>query len=132
MKAFLAVLLVVVSFISYLVLSRRISYNQQIPVLHYLGMLVGIGLLILLMNQAFTTPRLVALCFSLFVVGLFTWYTTSFSAYDNNRATIVDGDFLTDKMKTAILTPVTGGEINLGDIVARDKATLLVFFRAHW
>ncbi len=46
MKTVLSLLLVVFSFISYIVLSRHMSYNQQHPMFHYLGMLVGIGLLV--------------------------------------------------------------------------------------
>ena len=132
MKTVLSLLLVVFSFISYIVLSRLISYNQQHPVLHYLGMLAGIGLLIWLIKQEFTRSRLVALCLSLFVVGFFAWYTNSFSMYDKNRATIADGDFLSEEMKQTTLFPTTGGEIELGEIVKKDPATLVVFVRAEW
>lgn len=132
MKTGLSLLLVVFSFISYIVLSRKISYNQYHPVIHYLGMLVGIGLLIWMIKNDFTIPRLVALCFSLFVIGFFAWYTTSFSAYDNNKATIADGDVITEQMRLSTLYPTSGGEISLEDIIAKDEATLLVFFRAQW
>jgi len=132
MKTILSLLLVVFSFISYILLSRKISYNQYHPVIHYLGMLVGIGLLIWMIKNDFTIPRLVALCFSLFVIGFFAWYTTSFSAYDNNKTTIADGDIISGQMRQVALASTTGEEITLGDIVARDEATLLVFFRAHW
>lgn len=132
MKTFLSLLLVVFSFISYIVLSRFMSYNQQHPVFHYLGMLVGVGLLVWMIKKEFTKSRLVALGLSLFVVGFFTWYTNSFSNYDNVRATIADGDFLSEQMRLATLSPTTGGEIALGDIVEKDAATLVVFVRAEW
>ncbi len=132
MKTFLCILLVVFSFISYIALSRFISSELHSPVYHYLGMLVGIGLLIWLMNNQFTKSRLVALCFSLFVVGFFTWYTTAFSNYDNDKATIANGGFLSEQMKQATLFPTTGGEIALGDIVNKDEGTLVVFVRAEW
>ena len=90
MKTILSLLLVVFSFISYYVLSRVISYNYYHPVTHYLGMLAGICLLIWMIKHKFTKSRLVALCFSLFILGFFAFYTTSFSAYDNNRTTIAD------------------------------------------
>lgn len=132
MKTVLCLLLVVFSFISYIGLSRFLSYNQHHPVFHYLGMLVAVSLLIWMMKKQFTKSRLVALFFSLFVVGFFTWYITAFSNYDNNRATIADGDFLNEQMKQATLFPTTGGEIALGDIVDQDAATLVVFVRAQW
>jgi len=132
MKTVLCLLLVVFSFVSYIVLSRFLSYNQHHPVFHYLGMLTGAGLLIWMMKKQFTKSRLVALFFSLFVVGFFTWYTTSFSNYDNNRATIADGDFLSEQMKQSALFPTAGGEASLGDIVEKDAATLVVFVRAQW
>jgi hypothetical protein len=132
MKTFLCILLVVFSFISYIVLSKFISSTQHHPGYHYLGMLVGIGLLIWMMNNEFTKSRLVALGFSLFVVGFFTWYTTAFSNYDNDKATIANGDFITEQMRLATLFPITGGEIALGDIIDKDPATLVVFVRAQW
>ncbi len=132
MKTFLCILLVVFSFISYIGLSKYISSTQHHPGYHYLAMLVGIGLLIWMMNKQYTNPRLVALCFSLLVVGFFTWYTTSFSNYDNDRATIANGDFISEQMRLATLFPTSGGEISLGDITNKDPATLLVFVRAQW
>jgi len=132
MKTIICLLLVVFSFISYIVLSRFLSYNQHHPVFHYLGMLAGIGLLIWMMKKQFTKSRLVALFFSLFVVGFFTWYTTSFSNYNNDRATIADGDFISEEMKQVTLFPTTGREIALGDVVGKDAATLVVFVRAQW
>ncbi len=132
MKTFLCILLVVFSFISYIVLSRYISSTQHHPAYHYLGMLAAIGLLIWMMKKQFTKSRLVALCFSLFVVGFFTWYTTAFSNYDNDRATIADGDFISEQMRLATLFPTSGGEIALGDVVAKDEGTLVVFVRAQW
>jgi len=132
MKTVLSLLLVVFSFISYFILSKYVSINQQHPVLHYLGMLVGIGLLIWMIRKQFTRSRLIALCLSVFVVGFFAWYTNSFSNYDNNRATIVDGDVISEQMRLATLFPTTGGEIALGDIVDKDTATLVVFVRAEW
>jgi hypothetical protein len=132
MKTVLSLLLVVFSFISYYVLSRVISYNHYHPVIHYLGMLAGVGLLIWMIKHRFTKSRLVALCFSLFVIGFFAWYTTSFSAYDNSKTTIADGDVINEQMRRSALYPTSGGEIALGDIVAEDEATLLVFVRAQW
>ena len=132
MKIVFSLLLVVFSFISYILLSRNISYNQQHPIFHYLGMLVGIGLLIWMLRSEFTIPRLVALCFSLFVIGFFAWYTNSFSAYDNNKIAIADGDLIREQMRQVALASTTGEKITLGDIIARDEVTLLVFFRAHW
>lgn len=132
MKTVLSLLLVVLSFISYIVLSRVISYNHYHPVIHYLGMLAGIGLLIWTIKHRFTKSRLVALCFSLFVIGFFAWYTTSFSAYDNNKTTIADGDIISEQMRQVALISTTGGEIALGDIVDKYEATLLVFVRAQW
>jgi FtsH-binding integral membrane protein len=132
MKTLLSLLLVVFSFISYIVLSRHMSYNQQHPVFHYLGMLVGIGLLVWLIRKQFTKSRLIALCLSVFVVGFFAWYTNSFSKYDDQRATIADGDVISEQMRLATLFPTTGEEIALGDIVGKDAATLVVFVRAEW
>ncbi len=132
MKTLLSLLLVVFSFISYIMLSRHISYNQQHPVFHYLGMLVGIGLLIWMMKKQFTKSRLVALCLSVFVVGFFAWYTNSFSKYDDQRATIADGDFISEQMRQVTLFPTNGGEIELDDIINKDTATLVVFVRAEW
>ena len=131
-KMVLSLLLVAFSFISYYVLSRVISYNHYHPVIHYLGMLAGIGLLIWMIKHKFTKSRLVALCFSLFVVGFFAFYTTSFSTYDNNRATIADGNIISEQMRQVALASTSGGEIALGGIVDKDEGTLLVFVRAEW
>ncbi|PKN71327.1 MAG: hypothetical protein CVU54_02605 [Deltaproteobacteria bacterium HGW-Deltaproteobacteria-12] len=132
MKTILSLLLVVFSFISYILLSRVISHNYYHPVIHYLGMLAGIGLLIWMIKHKFTKARLVALCFSMFFIGFFAWYTNFFSAYDNNRAAMAEGDIISDQMRQVALASTTGAEITLGDIVDKNEGTLVVFVRAEW
>ncbi len=132
MKTALSLLLVVFSFISYFILSKYVSINQYHPMLHYLDMLVGVGLLIRMIKTQFTKSRLVAMCFGLFVVGLFAFYTNSFSNYDNNRVTIADGDVISEQMRDVTLASNTGEKIALGSILDKDTATLVVFVRAEW
>ena len=66
MKTFLCLLLVIFSFISYVGITPKLGIYMYHPIPHYLGMLIGIGLLVRLMLKQFTKRRLAATLFSVF------------------------------------------------------------------
>jgi len=78
MKTILCLLLVIFSFISYIGITPRLGIYMYHPIPHYLGMLVGIGLLVFLMKKKFTKRRLAATVFSVFLVGFFSRTRPSF------------------------------------------------------
>ena len=92
MKTFLCLLLVIFSFVSYIVITPRLGIYMYHPIPHYIGMLIGIGLLVRLMQKEFAKRRLAATLLSVSVVCFFFWYTTIFSDIDNTKAKISTGD----------------------------------------
>ena len=128
MKTLLCTLLVILSFVSYFILSRITSYTHYHPIIHYIGMFIGIFLLIYLVVKKFTKLRIAALIFSIFIICFTFWYTTSFSQYADTKAAVSVGDTL-DQIT---LVSTSGESINLGDVIAKNRATLIVFSRAQW
>ncbi len=132
MKTFLCVLLVIFSFVSYLTILPRLGIYMYHPIPHYIGMFVGIGLLVYLMKKKFTKGRLAATLFSVFVVIFFFWYTTIFSDIDNSKANIATGDVASLSLKKINLVNIDGTKISFGDILKKNKGTILVFSRGAW
>ena len=132
MKVFLCLLLVIVSFVSYPILSPKLNFYQYHPVLHYLGMSAGIVLLVFLMVRKFTWPRLAAALFSVGVVCFTIWYTVSFSQYDSTHAAIAAGDTVDTRLKQVPLVTASGRTIVLGDVLRNNRAVLVVLNRGQW
>jgi hypothetical protein len=132
MRTFLALVLVILSFLSYLFLSPQLNFYQYHPIVHYLGMAVGILLLIRLIKKEFTKLRLAAIIMSLLIVGFTFWYTLSFSEYSDTKSTIAAGDISDERLKQIILVSATGKSINLGEIFINNRATLIVLNRGAW
>lgn len=132
MKTFLCLVLVIFSFISYLGILPRLGIYMYHPIPHYIGMLIGIGLLIWLMTKKFTIPRLVATLFSVFVVGFFFWYTTVFSDIDNSKATISVNEVASQSLKQIDLVNLDGERLPLGQLLEKNKGAVIVFTRGAW
>jgi hypothetical protein len=133
MKTFLCLILVIFSFVSHMLIFPRlgVSYMQH-PIPNYIGMLIGIGLLVWLMTKKFTILRLVATLFSVFVLGAFFWYTVIFSSYDNTKAAIATGDTASQSLKQIAMASIEGEQIQVGEILKKNKGTLFVFTRGAW
>lgn len=133
MKTFLCLVLVVFSFVSHIAIVPRLGWSyMQHPIPHYIGMLIGIGLLIWLMTKKFTVLRLVATLFSVFVVGFFFWYTAIFSDIDNTRSTIAVGEVASQSMKQIELVKIDGRRLPLGELLQGKKGAVIVFTRGKW
>jgi hypothetical protein len=132
MKTFLCLVLVVFSFISYLGILPRLGIYMYHPIPHYIGMLIGIGLLIYLMTKKFTILRLVATLFSVFAVGFFFWYTTVFSDIDNTKATIAVNEVASQSLQQTELVNMDGKRLPLGELFDKNKGAIIVFTRGAW
>ena len=132
MKTFLCLVLVVFSFISYLGILPRLGIYMYHPIPHYIGMLVGIGLLIYLMTKKFTIRRLVATLFSVCVVGFFFWYTTVFTDIDKTRATSAVNEVASQSLKQIRLVNMDGKGLPLGELFEKNKGAIIVFTRGAW
>jgi hypothetical protein len=133
MKTFLCLILVVFSAVSHMTIMTRLGVSyMQTPIPHYIGILVGIGLLVWLMKKKFTKLRLVATVFSVFILGFFLWYTAIFSAIDNTKSTIVVGEVAGPSMKQIELVNINGQRLALGEIFKKNKGTAIVFTRGDW
>ena len=132
MKTFLCLILVIFSFISYLGITPKLGIYMYHPIPHYIGMLIGIGLLVRLMQKKFTKLRLTATLFSVFVICFFFWYTTVFSDIDNTEANIAAGEVASQSLKQIELVKIDGERLPLGELFKKKKATLVVFSRGAW
>ena len=132
MKTFLCLVLVIFSFISYLGILPRLGIYMYHPIPHYIGMLIGIGLLIWLMTKKFTIRRLVATLFGVFVVGFFFWYTTVFSDIDNTKATLAVNEVASESLKQLELINLDGKGLPLGELLDKNKGAIIVFTRGAW
>ncbi len=132
MKTFLCLLLVIFSFISYVGITPKLGIYMYHPIPHYLGMLVGIGLLVRLMLKQFTKRRLAATLFSVFMVCFFFWYTTIFSDIENTKANISTGKVASQSLKQIDLVKVDGKRLPLEEIFKKNKGTVVVFSRGAW
>lgn len=133
MKTFLCLVLVIVSFVSHVTIIPRLGLSYTLhPVLHYIGMFIGIGLLAWLMKKKFTILRLAATLFSVILVGFFFWYTAIFSSIDNTRSTIAAGEVAGQSLKQIELSKIDGGNISLGELFKKNKGAIIVFARGAW
>lgn len=132
MKTFLCLLLVIFSFISYVGITPKLGIYMYHPIPHYLGMLVGIGLLVCLILKQFTKRRLAATLFSVFMVCFFFWYTTIFSDIENTKANISTGKVASQSLKQIDLVKVDGKRLPLEEIFKKNKGTVVVFSRGAW
>lgn len=132
MKTFLCLVLVIFSFVSYIFITPRLGIYMYHPIPHYIGMLIGIVLLVLLMRKKFTKLRLAATIFSVFVVCFFFWYTTMFSEIDNAKANIAAGDVASQSLKQIELVKIDGTKLPLGELLKKKKGTVVVFTRGAW
>ena len=132
MKTFLCLVLVIFSFVSYIGITPRLGIYMYHPIPHYIGMLIGIGLLVRLMQKEFTKRKLAATLFSVFVVCFFFSYTTIFSDIDNAKANIATGEAASQRLKQIDLVKIDGKRLPLGEIFKKNKGTVVVFNRGAW
>jgi len=132
MKTILYLVLVIFSFVSYIGITPRLGSYMYHPIPHYIGMLIGIGTLVRLMQKEFTKRRLAATLFSVFVVCFFFWYTTIFTEIDNAHANIATGDVASKSLKQIELVKIDGKRLPLGELFKKNKGTVVVFTRGAW
>ena len=132
MKTFLCLILVIFSFISYLGITPKLGIYMYHPIPHYIGMLIGIGLLVHLMQKEFTKLRLAATLFSVFVVCFFFWYTTVFSDIDNAKANIAIGEVTSQSLKQIELVKTDGKRLPFGELLKERRGAVVVFSRGAW
>jgi hypothetical protein len=132
MKTFLCLVLVVFSLISYVGITPKLGIYMYHPIPHYIGMLIGIGLLVRLMLNKFTKLRLAATLFSVFVVCFLFWYTTIFSDIDNTEANIATGEVASQSLKQIELIKTDGERLPLGELLKKKRGTVVVFTRGAW
>ncbi len=132
MKTFLCLVLVIFSFVSYIGITPRLGIYMYHPIPHYIGMLVGIGLLVRLMRKEFTKRRLAAALFSVFVVCFFCWYTTVFSDIDNAKANIAIGEVTSQSLKQIELVKTDGKRLPFGELLNERRGAVVVFSRGAW
>jgi hypothetical protein len=108
-----------------------VSYLYH-PIPHYIGMLIGIGLLVWLMKKKFTILRLAATLFSVFVVGFFFWYTSIFSDIENTKTQIAVGEVASQSLKQIELVKTDGKRLQLGELFKKNKGAIIVFTRGAW
>jgi len=110
----------------------KLGITMYHPIPHYIGMLLGIGLLVRLMQKQFTKRRLAAAIFSVFMVCFFFWYTAIFSEIDNTRANIATGEVAGQSLKQIDLVKIDGKRLPLGDVLKKNKGAVVVFTRGAW
>jgi hypothetical protein len=132
MKTFLCLVLVVFSLISYVGITPKLGIYMYHPIPHYIGMLIGIGLLVRLMLKKFTKLRLAATLFSVFVVCLLFWYTTIFTDIDNTEASIATGEVAGQSLRQIELVRINGERVPLGELFKKRRGTLVAFTRGAW
>ena len=132
MKTILYLVIAIFSFVSYIGITPRLGIYMYHPIPHYIGMLIGIGWLVRLMQKEFTKRRLAATLFSVFVVCFFFWYTTIFTEIDNAHANIATGDVASQSLKQIELVKIDGKRLPLGELFKKNKGTVVVFTRGAW
>ena len=132
MKTFLYFCLVVASPILYFELTPMLSFYQYYPILSYLGMALGVFLLIRLMRNQFTKLRLAAVIISGVLFVAFLWYTLGYSEYASNTANITAGEIADENLRRIVLSSTTGEELHLGNYLENNQATLIVLNRGSW
>lgn len=129
MKTFLAILLVIASIVSYVVLATQFGIFQRWPILHYLGVVAGLAWLGLLIRHRFTWPRAVALVFCLLLASLYFYWTVAFSGYENREHAAKTGTAVAE-LAALELPGATGAPVRL--FAGGKRAILLVFYRGSW
>jgi len=134
MKEIGGVLLALVAAVSYVVAATRFGLYQSYPVVHLLGGVAAVVLLAWLTARRKGWRRLYAgacLTVALALLGLFAWWTLSYSVYASTDAAVEVGDALGEELGALRLPSHTGEEapvLRLGE----DRGTLLVFYRGFW
>lgn len=128
-KTVFAVLVTIVSIVSYVVLATRFGIWQRWPFPHYLGALAGAVWLALLIRQRFTWPRALAMVFCLLLTSLFFYWTVVFSSYETREHAAKPGEILAE-LPALALPGATGTPTPL--FTGQERAILLVFYRGSW
>lgn len=134
MKEIGGILLALVAVFSYVVAATRFGLYQRYPVVHLVVAAAAVVLLALLTARRKGWRRVYAgacLGVALALLGLFAWWTLSYSVYAATDAAVEVGDELGEKLGALRLPSHTGDEapvLRLGE----DRGTLLVFYRGFW
>lgn len=127
MKILMALLLVLGSIVSYVVLATGYGIWQRVPWPHYLGALAGVAWLVMLVREKRHWARIGALVFAVLLTGLYAWWTLSFSAYEDRAHHAAPGETI-PALATLELPDQDGKPARL----LGEGVTLLVFYRGSW
>lgn len=129
MKTLVAFSMVVGAVASYMVLALHYGVFQHYPWPHYLLALGGLFWLVVLIRERFTWLRALTLGFSLFLTGLYGWWTLSFSEYVVREHRAKAGEVLATLPELRL--PNAAGEV-VRLFEGDERAVLLVFYRGFW
>jgi hypothetical protein len=132
MKVFLTFLLVPVSLFSYVIVLTQLGIFQRYPVVHFIIAGIGVVILIRLMFQHFTLWRLLAVATSAALFGFFAWWTLIDSTYTSSETSVNAGEQLNDGFSNIALKTTGGADFYIGEEIAKQPMTLLVFYRGIW
>ncbi|MDA8018322.1 MAG: hypothetical protein MPN21_12820 [Thermoanaerobaculia bacterium] len=127
-NAFWPVLLALLTEISYVVISTTVPVNQHVPWIWMILLLVAVVWSAVLVREKTSVLRFAGLLSTLASAALFSWWTLSFSAYENQTASVSDGNRVAELVGVSLRDHAGFEE----PILSSDGPTLLVLYRGHW
>jgi peroxiredoxin len=127
MRTFLALLLVLGSIVSYVVLATQAGISQEIPWPHLVGALAGCVALFVLMRRRFTWFGALALAFALLLTAGFSYWTLVGSAYAERVHRAAPGEVVAE-LASLELADQDGRPARL----LGEGKTVLVLYRGYW
>lgn len=127
MRTFLALLLVLGSIVSYVVLATQAGISQEIPWPHIVGAAAGCFALFVLIRRRFTWLGALALAFALFLTAGFAYWTLVGSAYEERTHRAAPGEVVAE-LAGMELPDQDGRPVRL----LGEGKTVLVLYRGFW
>lgn len=135
MRVFSALLLIVLSVVSYFVAAIQFGIRQDLPVIH---ILLGLTACAFLFREAVRAERTsqrwirsAAVVFGLFLVSGFIWFTVVASAYSKSGPAAIQGQSVPE-LASLKLERHDGQVVEVISPTGSSKATLLVLYRGYW
>ncbi len=132
MKLLIPFLLIVAAIAAYFILSTQFGFYQRYPIIHFVLAAAGVVWLGKLMFEHFTVWRLLLTSVGVFLIAGFTWYTLSYSTYQQQAPRVQKGDRLGDALSKIVVKTSEGKDFPFMDALKQSKATLLVLYRGVW
>ena len=129
MKTAFALIALVATLFSYMILSTRFGLSQRFPIIHYL---LGLAILLYMTRQVvakYNHFKLFTNILGWCVYGAFLWYTLSYSSYDTQPEIEVGSN---PGIHEVVLRDSSGNPFDLEKELANRDMTLLIFYRGYW